>query len=87
MTITATPPELLAIVCMGALVGVAVRWILGLSLSLHWAVVLGVAMVLLKPWFSTHMERLLNNPDPASLVVAGGAVVALLSVAQAVGGR
>lgn len=73
---------LLDIGCTGAMLAVALRWILRLDVELHWAVCIGAASLLLEPWLSLHF-----GPHPAGRTItdlAIGTVCALifLGIAQ-----
>jgi hypothetical protein len=74
--------EMLEVAGAGAMVALVIRWVLNLSVELHWTLCIGAASLLLQSWLGLHFGMSpLSHGAPH---VLGGTIVAaaLLGVAQ-----
>ncbi len=75
-------PELLDLACGGALLALAVRWLLNLDLALLWTAGLGALSAMIQPHLGGSVAFVASGSLVPDLVMGGGLTVAVLAVAQ-----
>ena len=75
-------PELLDLAFGGAMLALAVRWLLNLNLALLWTACLGALSATIEPYLGGSVGFVASGSAVPELVMGGGVTVAVLSVAQ-----
>jgi uncharacterized membrane protein len=80
-----TVREMLDLIGAGALLALAIRWLLRLDVRWHWAVCIGAVSLLLQPWLSLHFGPRVLAEGGADILVGTLVAMALLGIAQVIG--
>jgi len=72
------------LIVVGAMVGLALRWLLSLEVELHWAACAGAAVMLLQPWATATLGTLAASGSLPSLFFGGGVAAAVLAAVQSI---
>ncbi len=70
------------LVVAGAMLGLALRWLLRLDVELHWAACTGAAVMLLQPWVITNVGTLVSSTSLPGIFFGGGVAAALFAAVQ-----
>jgi hypothetical protein len=69
---------------VGALVALALRWLLRIDVKPQWAVCAGAAIAVLQPWVTMTFGSLLSYNSLPSIFLGGGVAAALLAAVQSI---
>ena len=72
------------IMVAGAVVALAVRWLLRINVTPQWAACAGVTIALLAPWATETFGYLVTSNALPSLFLGGGVAAALLAAVQSI---
>ena len=75
------------LVVVGAILGMAMRWLLRVNVQLHWAAVAGAAVMLLQPWVTMNVSTLVSSTSLPSVLCGGGVAAALFAAVQSINGH
>ena len=70
------------LIVVGAVLGLALRWLLRLDVQLHWAACAGAAVVVLQPWVTMNVGSLVSSATLPSIFFGGGVAAALVAAVQ-----
>lgn len=75
------------LIVVGAMAGLALRWLLSIDIEMHWAALAGAVVMVLQPWATANMGTFVSTGSLPSLFFGGGVVAAIVAVVQSINGR
>lgn len=70
------------LIVVGAMAGMAVRWLLSLEVELHWAAFVGAVLMVIQPWATATVGTLVSSGSLPSLFFGGGVAAAVVAAVQ-----
>jgi hypothetical protein len=82
-SVSMTDYALWDLIVAGAMLGLAIRWVLGVNIQPQWAAGVGVAVMLLQPW-TMSFGVFFSSTSLPSLFFGGGVAAAVFAAIQSI---